>query len=443
MPIIAKHCPGITVSVVDLNKPRIDAWNSPNLPIYEPDLQPIVEAYRGKNLFFTTECNAEIKRADVIFIAVNTGTKEYGFGGGSAYDLGAWEAVSRSIAENATEERLYVIVEKSTVPVRTAEKVKEILDACKKSTKTQFEVLSNPEFLAEGTAVFNLEKPDRVLVGGDIKTENGKRAVKSVCWMYEQWVPKERVLTSNIWSSELSKLAANAFLSQRISSVNSLSAICEATGADIEEVSKVIGTDARVGSKFLKTSVGWGGSCFKKDLLGLIYLCDTCHLSEVANYWRQVITMNEYQKERFGRRIVTQMYGTVNRKKIILLGYAFKKDTGDTRESAAIDLCRFLTAEKANLHVYDPKVPKEEIKESFPTVTIIDDPLQYVEGAHALVIATEWDEFKGYNYEEIFKKMVKPAFIFDGRNILDHEKLEEIGFYVYAVGKKSKHEASF
>jgi len=305
-------------------------------------------------------------------------------------------------------------------------------------------VLSNPEFLAEGTAVLNLEKPDRVLVGGEIKTESGLNAVRSVCWMYEHWVPKERVLTSNIWSSELSKLAANAFLSQRISSVNSLSAICEATGADIEEVTKVIGTDARVGNKFLKTSVGWGGSCFKKDLLGLIYLCETCHLIDVANYWKQVISMNEYQKERFGRRIVTQMYGTVNRKKILLLGYAFKKDTGDTRESAAIDLCKFLTEERANLHVYDPKVPASEIMETFPKgVTVIDDPLKYVDGAHALVIATEWDEFKAYDYEAIFKKMVKPAFIFDGRNILDHEKLESIGFNVYAVGKRSKHESSF
>jgi len=270
----------------------------------------------------------------------------------------------------------------------------------------------------------------------------GREAVSKVCWMYEKWVPKEKVLTTNLWSAELSKLAANAFLSQRISSINSLSAICEATGADIEEVSKVIGTDNRVGSRFLKTSVGWGGSCFKKDLLGLIYLCETCHLKEVADYWRQVITMNEYQKERFGRRIVQQMFGTVAKKKILLLGYAFKKNTGDTRESAAMDICKSLTQEKANVHVYDPKVPKEEILKDFPQVTIIEDVYKSAEGAHAVVIGTEWDEFVTYDYEKLFKVMVKPAFVFDGRNILDHDRLEKLGFHVYAVGQRSKHEVN-
>jgi len=279
------------------------------------------------------------------------------------------------------------------------------------------------------------------LVGGD-NSESGKKAIDKVCWMYEQWVPKSKILTTNLWSAELSKLAANAFLAQRISSVNSLSAICEATGADIEEVAKVIGTDLRVGSKFLKTSVGWGGSCFKKDLLGLIYLCETCHLTEVAQYWRSVISMNEYQKERFGSRIVKQMFGTVCRKKVTLLGFAFKKNTGDTRESAAIDICRFLVNERANVHVYDPKVPHDEIKKMFPPVTCESCPYEASDKSHALVIATEWDEFVKFDFERIFKGMIKPAFIFDGRNILDHERLEKIGFYVYAVGQRSKHEVN-
>eukprot|EP01089_Gocevia_fonbrunei_P015992 TRINITY_DN484_c0_g1_i1.p1 TRINITY_DN484_c0_g1~~TRINITY_DN484_c0_g1_i1.p1 ORF type:complete len:464 (-),score=124.87 TRINITY_DN484_c0_g1_i1:55-1446(-) len=439
MPIVAEHCSDITVTVVDLNKERIDAWNSSSLPIYEPDLQPIVEAYRGKNLFFTTDTNTEIQKADLIFIAVNTGTKEYGFGAGSAYDLGAWESVARGIAKSANLSKTYVIVEKSTVPVKTAEKVKEILEACKVNPETHYEVISNPEFLAEGTAVLNLEKPDRVLIGG-LQTETGKDAVARLASVYAHWVPQERIITTNLWSSELSKLAANAFLSQRISSVNSLSAICEATGADIEEVAHVIGKDDRVGSRFLKTSVGWGGSCFKKDLLGLIYLCETCHLPEVAEYWRQVIAMNEYQKERFCRRIVQQMFGTITRKKILLLGFAFKKNTGDTRESAAIDICKFLTAERADLHVYDPKVPHDEIKGMFPMVTCTDDPIKTAEGAHAIVVATEWDEFVGYDYEAIHKNMLKPAFLFDGRNILDHTKLSKIGFHVYAVGQRSVHE---
>jgi len=435
MPIIAKFCPDITCTVVDIDEPRIAAWNSENLPIYEPNLQEIVEAYRGKNLFFTSKyLDKGIREAQVIFIAVNTGTKSYGYGAGSAYDMTAWEAVARSIAKHATEEREYIIVEKSTVPVKTAEQVQRILDAAKLSPKTSFEVVSNPEFLAEGSAVKDLEEPDRVLIGG------GERACSIVSSIYEHWIPKEKIITTNLWSSELAKLAANAILAQRISSINALSAICEATGADIEEVATVVGTDKRVGSRFLKTSVGWGGSCFKKDLNGLIYLCESEHLYEVADYFKQVIIINEYQKQRFCNRILTQMFNTVRRKRIVLLGFAFKKDTGDTRESPAIDVAQFLTKEGADLRIYDPKVPHQEIKHEFPNAVPETDPFEAAKGAHALVLLTEWDEFLGYDYQKFFDVMLRPAFIFDGRNILNHAALKKIGFEVFAVGKRSLHE---
>jgi UDPglucose 6-dehydrogenase len=435
MPIVAEHCPDITVTIVDVDEKRINEWNSMHLPIYEPGLEEIVKGQIGKNLFFTAkDLPQAIKEADLIFIAVNTGTKEYGYGAGSAYDLTSWEAVARSIAKYATEERFYVIVEKSTVPVRTAEQVRRILDASK-APGTSFEVVSNPEFLAEGSAVRNLEEPDRVLIGG-LETEAGKRATEMVADVYAHWIDRRRIITTNLWSSELAKLAANAFLAQRLSTVNALSAVCEATGAKIDEVTRVVGTDSRIGPNFLKTSVGWGGSCFKKDLNGLIYLCENYHLKEVADYFRQVIAMNEYQKERFARRILKQMFGTVRRKRILILGYAFKKDTGDTRESPAIDVCRFLTNEGAELHIYDPKVRQEEIKELFPKAITETDPYEGAKAAHAMVVLTEWDEFKTYDYQKLFDSMYRPAFLFDGRNILDHEKLATIGFQVYAVGER-------
>jgi len=436
MPIIASHAPDLTVTIVDIDEKRINEWNSgESLPIYEPGLEEIVRAHINKNLFFTTrDLPKAIKEADVIFIAVNTGTKEYGHGAGSAYDLTSWEAVSRSIAKYATEERFYVIVEKSTVPVRTAEQVRRILDASK-APGVSFEVVSNPEFLAEGSAVRNLEEPDRVLIGG-LETEEGKRATEMVAEIYAHWIQRSRIITTNLWSSELAKLAANAFLAQRLSTVNALSAVCEATGAKIDEVTRVVGTDTRIGSTFLKTSVGWGGSCFKKDINGLVYLCENYHLTEVAEYFRQVIAMNEYQKERFARRILKQMFGTVRRKKILLLGYAFKKDTGDTRESPAIDVCRFLTNEGADVHIYDPKVPHEEIKELFPKAVTVTDVQEGAKAAHAIVVLTEWDEFKTYDYAQLYAAMYRPAFLFDGRNILDHTALTKIGFQVYAVGER-------
>jgi len=317
--------------------------------------------------------------------------------------------------------------------------VQRILDAAKHSPKVHFEVVSNPEFLAEGSAVFNLEEPDRVLIGG-LNTPNGHRACAKVASIYEHWIPKEKIITTNLWSSELAKLAANAFLAQRISSINALSAICEATGADIDEVANVVGTDKRVGNKFLKTSVGWGGSCFKKDLNGLIYLCESEHLYEVAEYFKQVITINEYQKKRFCGRILTQMFNTVRRKRIVLLGFAFKKDTGDTRESPAIDVATFLTSEGADLHIYDPKVPHQEIKHMFPNAITHHDPYEAAKGAHALVVLTEWDEFLAYDYRKFFNIMVRPAFVFDGRNILDHAALQAIGFNTVAVGVRSEFE---
>jgi len=432
---VAAHCPEMTVSVVDVDEKRIAEWNSIHLPIFEPGLEAIVKQHINKNLFFTAqELPRAIKEADVIFIAVNTGTKEYGFGAGSAYDLTAVESVSRSIARHATEERLYVVVEKSTVPVRTAEHVRRILDASK-APGTSFEVVSNPEFLAEGSAVRDLEEPDRVLIGG-LETETGQCAIEMVADIYAHWIDRNKIIMTNLWSSELAKLAANAFLAQRLSTVNALSAVCEATNAKIDEVTRVVGSDKRIGSTFLKTSVGWGGSCFKKDLNGLIYLCENYHLKEVADYFKQVIAMNEYQKLRFSRRILKQMFGTVRRKKILLLGYAFKKDTGDTRESPAIDVCRFLTDEGAEVHVYDPKVRHEEIKELFPKAITETDPYEGAKAAHALVVLTEWDEFKGYDYQKIFDGMLRPAFLFDGRNILDHDKLSKTGFQVFAVGER-------
>jgi UDPglucose 6-dehydrogenase len=439
MPIIAKHCPEIMTYVVDIDEARINEWNSGELPIYEPGLQEVVSKYINKNLFFTSkDLPVALKEADLIFIAVNTGTKEYGYGAGEAYDLTAWEAVARSIAKHATEPRRYVIVEKSTVPVRTAEQVRRILEASK-AAGTHFEVVSNPEFLAEGSAVINLDEPDRVLIGG-METESGKAAVDLLADVYAHWIDRSKIITTNLWSAELAKLAANAFLAQRISSVNALSAVCEATGAKIDEVTRVIGTDTRLGSKFLKTSVGWGGSCFKKDLNGLIYLCESCHLEEVAEYFRQVIKMNEYQKNRFGERILRTMFGTLRRKKLCVLGFAFKKDTGDTRESPAIDVCRFLVEEGAEVHIYDPKVRHNEIKSFFPKAITDTDPYEAARGAHAVIVLTEWDEFKDFDYKRIHDNMLRPAFLFDGRNILDHETLTKLGFLVFAVGERSVHE---
>ncbi|KAK7929446.1 hypothetical protein WMY93_005841 [Mugilogobius chulae] len=394
--VIAEMCPGITVTVVDVNESRIKAWNSDTLPIYEPGLKEVVESCRGRNLFFSTDIDSAIRDADLVFISVNTPTKTYGMGKGRAADLN--------------------------------ESIRRIFDANTKPS-LNLQVLSNPEFLAEGTAVRDLKDPDRVLIGGD-ETPEGQRAIKALCAVYENWVPKARIITTNTWSSELSKLAANAFLAQRISSINSISALCEATGADVEEVAKAIGMDQRIGSKFLKASVGFGGSCFQKDVLNLVYLCEALNLPEVASYWQQVIDMNEYQRRRFACRIIDCLFNTVTDKKIALLGFSFKKDTGDTRESSSIYISKYLMDEAQHF--------RRQSRESVPLGDSTSDPYEACQSAHALVICTEWDMFKELDYEKIHKKMLKPAFIFDGRRVLDHlhPLLQNIGFQIETIGKK-------
>jgi len=436
MAVIAQKCPKVEVTIVDINQARIDAWNSDQLPVYEPGLDAVVKECRGKNLFFSTDVEQAIIDSEIIFLSVNTPTKTYGVGAGRAADLRFVEKCSRTIAKVAKGDK--IVVEKSTLPVRTAESIKRILTA--NSEGRDFQILSNPEFLAEGTAVSDLVSPDRVLIGGDPSKE-GQAAVKKLFDLYANWVPKERIITTNLWSSELSKLTANAFLAQRISSINSISALCEATGADVDEVAHAIGTDSRIGSKFLKASVGFGGSCFQKDILNLVYLCEHFGLPEVANYWDSVIAINDYQKKRFSKRVLNGLFDTVTDKKIALFGFAFKKDTNDTRESAAISVGKDLLEERANLAIYDPKVKKVQIlndlsvTEEDPKVTVYDDPYEAAKGAYAILILTEWDVFQSLDYEAIYKDMQRPAFIYDGRNILDIKALRAIGFDANGIGR--------
>jgi len=438
MAMIACKAPDVRVTVVDLNVRRIAAWNSDSLPIYEPGLDELVREARGRNLFFSTDVSGTIREADIIFVSVNTPTKMNGIGAGRAADLRYVESVARTIAEVATTPK--IIVEKSTVPVRTATTIQEILEAHPSAAKCQ--VLSNPEFLAEGTAVADLLNPDRVLIGGE-RTPEGAAAIETLAEIYARWVPRDRIITTNLWSSELSKLVANAFLAQRISSINAISALCEATGADVDEVAHAIGRDSRIGSKFLKASVGFGGSCFQKDVLNLVYLCEHFGLPEVAAYWNGVIRMNDWQKTRFAATIVKTLYNTVADKRIAVLGFAFKKDTNDTRESAAIQVCRDLLSEHANVLVYDPKVTESQVVEDLfgkdaprnPRLTVAKSAEEACSGAHAIAVVTEWDEFRELDFATIYSTMPKPAFLFDGRNIINAEKLREIGFRVYAIGK--------
>jgi UDPglucose 6-dehydrogenase len=444
MAMIARQCEDVTVTVVDINADRIAAWESDELPVFEPELLETVQAARGRNLFFSTDVETNIREADVIFISVNTPTKTYGVGSGHAADLRYVEICARRIAEIGGGDK--IVVEKSTVPVRTAHMVKEILSAAQNGF--EYQVVSNPEFLAEGTAVRDLQNPDRVLIGGET-TPEGQQAVATVSGIYERWVSKDRIITTNLWSSELSKLTANAFLAQRISSINAISALCETTGADVDEVARAIGADSRIGPKFLKSSVGFGGSCFQKDILNLSYLCSHFGLPEVAAYWDQVVSMNDFQKSRFVNRMLETMFNTVSGKQIAILGYAFKKDTNDSRESPAIDICRHLVEEKACLRIYDPKVPASEIYETLglpqsdaetssnseAVVTCCSSAEEACEGAHALAILTEWETFRDLDYAAIYASMVKPAFVFDGRNLLDLEALQEIGFQAFGIGK--------
>lgn len=444
MAVIAKQCPHIKVTVVDLNEARIAAWNDPDverIPVYEPGLSDVVAEARGRNLFFSTEVEKAILEAELIFISVNTPTKTYGEGKGQAADLKWIELCARQIASVSKSNK--IIVEKSTLPVRTASALKDILHNT--GNGVSFQILSNPEFLAEGTAVTDLFNPDRVLIGGDPSPE-GQEAINALVDIYANWVPRERILKTNIWSSELSKLTANAYLAQRVSSINSLSELCEYTEADVNEVARAIGTDSRIGPKFLKASVGFGGSCFQKDILNLVYIARSYGLNEVADYWEQVIIMNDHQKRRFANKIIQKLYNTVNGKKIAILGWAFKKDTNDTRESAAIYVADHLLYEQANIAVYDPKVTAQQIysdvdylatrssEENKKLIKVYDDPYEVCKDAHAVAILTEWDEFKSYDWQQIYDNMLKPANIFDGRNLLDREELRKIGFKVWAIG---------
>jgi UDPglucose 6-dehydrogenase len=444
MAVIAQKCPQIQVTVVDLNEERITAWNDENvdnIPIYEPDLSEIVAEARGRNLFFSTNVEKAIDEAQIIFISVNTPTKTYGKGKGMAADLKYVELCARQIARVAKDNK--IVVEKSTLPVRTAEAIKSILDNT--GNGVQFQILSNPEFLAEGTAVQDLLNPDRILIGGD-SSDEGQKAIQALVAVYSNWVAVDKILTTNVWSSELSKLTANAFLAQRISSINAMSELCEKTGADVNEVAKAIGMDSRIGPKFLKASVGFGGSCFQKDILNLVYIAKSYGLNEVADYWEQVIIMNDHQKRRFSNNIVQTLYNTVADKKIAFLGWAFKKDTNDTRESAAIYVADDLINEHAKIAVYDPKVSHKKIiadlnyletraaSNNATSVSSFDTPYEACQNAHAIAVLTEWNEFINYDWQKIYDSMQKPAFVFDGRNLLNASELKAIGFVYQAIG---------
>jgi len=445
MAVIAQKCPEIQVTVVDLNEDRINRWNDAdirNIPIYEPGLGEIVAEARGRNLFFSTDVEKAIDEAQVIFISVNTPTKTYGSGKGMAADLKYIELCARQIARIAKDDK--IVVEKSTLPVRTAEAIKSILD--KTGNGVQFQILSNPEFLAEGTAVQDLINPDRILIGGDNQTAEGQKAIDAVVDIYANWVSKDRILTTNVWSSELSKLTANAFLAQRVSSINAISELCEKTGADVNEVAKAIGMDSRIGSKFLKASVGFGGSCFQKDILNLVYISKSFGLNEVADYWEQVIIMNDHQKRRFSNNIVKTLYNTVSDKKIAFLGWAFKKDTNDTRESSAIYIANDLINEQAKIAVFDPQVTEKQVlsdldyldtrsaESNRKYVSIAANAYEACHGAHAIAVLTEWDEFVNYDWQKIYDNMQKPAFVFDGRNLLNGKELTQIGFVYQTIG---------
>ncbi len=445
MAVIAQKCPHINVTVVDINESRIVAWNDEdveNIPIYEPGLSDIVKEARGRNLFFSTDVDGAIDKADMIFISVNTPTKTYGIGKGMAADLKFIELCARQIARVSKNDK--IVVEKSTLPVRTAEALKNILDNT--GNGVNYQILSNPEFLAEGTAVQDLQNPDRILIGGDIDTEEGRDAVQALVDVYAHWVPEENILTTNVWSSELSKLTANAFLAQRISSINAMSELCEKTGADVNEVAKAVGMDSRIGPKFLKSSVGFGGSCFQKDILNLVYISKSFGLIEVADYWEQVIIMNDHQKRRFASNMVKTLYNTVSGKKIVILGWAFKKDTNDTRESAAIYVTDYLLNEQAVVVVYDPKVKTEQIyadleylgthssEEIRDRVKVVHTAEEACKDAHAVAILTEWDEFKDLDWKAVYDDMLKPAFLFDGRRLLNKADLEKVGFEVFVIG---------
>ena len=433
MAMIAHKCPDYRVTVVDINKARIDDWNSAELPVYEPGLDAIIKKTRGKNLFFAKDIENQIKENDIIFVSVNTPTKTFGAGAGKAADLQFLEKTARQILEHSQSPK--IVIEKSTLPVKTALAMERILASAK--GKITFDVLSNPEFMAEGSAMTDLENPDRVLIGSR-ETDSGLKARAQLVDIYARWIPSEKIITSNIWSSELSKLVANAFLAQRVSSINSISALCEKTDADISEVARAVGMDGRIGSKFLKAGIGFGGSCFKKDILNLVYLCSYYGLQEVADYWESVIKINEYQQDRFMANILGSMFNTLAGKKICILGFAFKADTGDTRESPAVYITRKLLSEHAEVIISDPKALKNaalDLAADEGKISYIEDPYNAASGCHSLAILTDWELYRKLDFQKIYESMVKPAFIFDGRNIIDHKKCFDIGFNVYPIGK--------
>ena len=434
MAVIALKNPGRKVYVVDIDQARIDAWNSENLPIFEPGLKEVVEQVRGRNLFFSTDIEGCIKKCDIIFVGVNTPTKMFGRGAGRASDLQYWEATARNIAKWAENDK--IVVEKSTLPVRTAAAMSAILNT---HEQYRFEVLSNPEFLAEGTAIQDLMTPDRVLIGGD-RTPSGEAAVRAVVDIYagegDAWVPRERILTTNVWSAELSKLAANAFLAQRVSSINAIAGLCEATGADVDEVARVIGADRRIGPKFLKAGPGFGGSCFKKDVLNLVYLCESFGLLTAAEYWTGVIKMNDHQQERIVSRLFREMFNTLANKKIAMFGFAFKADTGDTRETPAGYVARLLADEHVRLTITDPKAldnARKDLKGIDAEFTA--DPYEAAREADAVLLLTDWREYPSLDWKRIYDSMRKPALVFDTRNCLDSAVLRALGFKVLNIGR--------
>lgn len=431
MAVIAQKNPDRKVMVVDISQERIDAWNSDDLPIYEPGLDEVVRSCRGKNLFFSTDVAAAIRECDIIFVGVNTPTKTFGKGAGYASNLQFWEAAARTISQEANGDK--IIVEKSTLPIRTADAMAAVLHTHPEHT---FSVLSNPEFLAEGSAINDLLEPDRVLIGGPTDAR-GQEAVQALVDLYAAWVPRERIITTNVWSSEMSKLAANAMLAQRISSVNAFSALCEVTGADIDEVTAVLGMDHRIGQYFLKAGPGFGGSCFKKDVLNLVYLCRSYGLDEAANYWESVVTMNDVQQRRIVERMVKALFNTLAGKRIALFGFAFKANTGDTRETPALTVAHLLNEEHAEIVVTDPKALRNAAKDlaDLDRITLEPDPYKAAEGCDAIVIMTEWACYKDLDWERLYASMRKPALLFDTRNLLDGKAMKTLGFHVLAVGK--------
>ena len=442
MAVIADRCPQIHVTVVDLNQARIDAWNDDDLsrlPVYEPGLDAVVGRARGRNLTFSTEVEASIAAADMVFISVNTPTKTKGLGAGQASDLRWVEACARTVAEAATGHT--IVVEKSTLPVRTAAAIQTILSAAQDAgSERSFSVLSNPEFLAEGTAIADLEAPDRVLIGGD-----DPEAINALAGIYGNWVATERILRTNLWSSELSKLTANAFLAQRISSINSIAAFCEASGADVREVARAIGTDSRIGSKFLSAGPGFGGSCFQKDILNLVYLCRHFGLPEVADYWESVVRLNTWQQHRIARLVVEKLFGTVTGKRLAVLGFAFKANTNDTREAPAIRVCADLLEEGAHLQIHDPKVDAaqmardlkrdaSEMPDSSGSWCRSESVEAALAGADAVLIMTEWDQYRTLDWDALASRMRRPAWVFDARAVTESQQVRAAGLNLWKVG---------